>query len=87
MSDILPWSIIGVFLLKEVISALIKDKFKKSDEFASLVNENTKEVIKLRAELNFINQTVQDVPKIKQDLNEAHAKIRELKASLSVQNS
>ena len=87
MSDILPWSIIGVFLLKEVISALIKDKFKKSDEFASLVNENTKEVIKLRAELNFINQTVQDVPRIKQDLNEAHAKIRELKASLSVQNS
>ena len=87
MSDILPWSVVGIFLLKEVISALIKDKFKKSDEFASLVNENTKEVIKLRAELNFINQTVQDVPKIKQDLNEAHAKIRELKASLSVQNS
>ena len=84
MSDIIPWSIIGVFLLKEIISALIKDKFKKSDEFASLVNENTKEVIKLRAELNFINQTVQDVPKIKQDLNEAHAKIREIKASLSV---
>ena len=84
MTDILPWSVVGIFLLKEIISALIKDRFKKSDDFASLVNENTKEVIKLRAELNFINQMVQDVPKIKQDLNEAHTKIRELKASLDV---
>lgn len=84
MTDILPWSVVGVFLLKEIISVLIKDRFKKSDDFANLVNENTKEVIKLRAELNFINQMVQDVPKIKQDLNEAHTKIRELKAILDV---
>jgi hypothetical protein len=78
MDNMLPWVVVGGFLAKEVFSMLVKNFFKRGENISDLLQENTLEIVKLRAELNFIHQAVLDVPKIKQDLNEAHTKIREL---------
>jgi hypothetical protein len=81
-NELLPWALVAAFLAKEVVTYLVKNFFKRGEDHANILQENTKEVIKLRAELNFIHQIIQDVPKMKQDLNEAHTKIREIRVQL-----
>ena len=78
----MPWIIIAAFMGKEIITYLISNFFKSGEDHARLLQENTKEVIKLRAELNFVHQTIAEVPRMKQDISEMNVQIREIFSKL-----
>ncbi len=80
MNELLAWSVVGGFIVKELVSLVLKHFFNRANDQVKALDENTKAIIKLEAKLEFVHQAIAEVPKLKQDINEAHTKIREMKA-------
>lgn len=80
MNEMLAWSIVGGFIVKELVSLVLKHFFNRANDQVKALDENTKAIIKLEAKLEFFHQAVAEIPKMQKDINEAHTKIREMKA-------
>ena len=61
-------------VVTNVISALIMVFSSRAKD----IKANTHAVIKLTTQMEMVFRAVQEVPKMKADLNEAHKKLREL---------
>jgi len=70
-----PWAamvIILLWLAREVMGNLRQ----KQDKFEDALKENTVAVIKLTTELAQMEKALSALPKMQQDINEAHRKLR-----------
>lgn len=80
MSEQVAYGIIGVFVVKEVLSLLLKSVFNKTAVHIKAIEENTRAIIKLETKLDIVFQSIAEIPKIKNDVHEAHTRIREMRA-------
>jgi hypothetical protein len=80
------WAAIG-FVFVKVFDWLMgfkkKDDELKDETFKKLevsLDENSQEMMRLRFSIESLEKTVAPLPKMEKDINEAHMKIREIKA-------
>lgn len=55
-----------------------KDKSRRMHEETKVVAELSLAVVELRVEIKHLNEVLQDIPKMRQDINAAFLKIRDL---------
>lgn len=70
-----PWAamvIILLWLAREVMGNMRQ----KQDKFEDALKENTIAVIKLTSEIGQMEKALSTLPKMQQDINEAHRKLR-----------
>jgi len=80
MSENIAYGIIGVFVAKEIIALVLKAFFNKTSEHIKAINDNTVAIIKLETKFEMVFQQLAKIQKIEQDVHEAHARIREMRA-------
>jgi prefoldin subunit 5 len=73
------FTVVG-FLVKHFV-----DSFKKSDEESLIEIKNlNRDIIKLQGQIDLLSQELRPLQRIKDDVNEAHARIREIRATLKI---
>lgn len=83
------WAIAGFFAVKIVdwvLSLKKKDEDLKDETVKRLevtLEENTEQMRELKYAIKSLEKSVAPIPKLEKDIDEAHVKIRELKASLA----
>lgn len=75
-------SALGVVLLREFIS-IFKDSYRKNNES---LQQNTLAIVRLECGLKALSDKIDIIPKLKQDVDSAHDRIREIKSSQSPPN-
>jgi hypothetical protein len=67
--------VIGLLYL---LNNFIQDRRKKSDKESDAIDQLKLAVVELKVEVKGLRETLQDLPKIKRDVDAAHEKIRDL---------
>jgi predicted RNase H-like nuclease (RuvC/YqgF family) len=84
------WAIAGFFAVKVVdwiLTLKKKDEELKDETIRTLeisIEENSDALLKLRFSIESLEKSIAPLPRIEKDVNEAHTKIRELKAGLGL---
>lgn len=74
MSEHIAWAAVGVWALKELYAVFKDDKRKNTDALM----QNTLAVVELRVELRYLKALLDEVPKLRKDVDAAHARLRDL---------
>lgn len=70
-------------LITASIPVLIRSWVQSSRRTVDALQENTYAIIKLNMHIDEIFKKLEDLPEMRKDINEAHAKVRELSVKLN----
>lgn len=72
-TEALTWGLLGVLIVKEFISLF----FSRHRDNVLALQDNTMAIIELKIELRHMKQAIEEVPKLRKDIDAAHEKLRQ----------